>query len=241
MSRSSSGSQHDSGNYSRLRRQRSREPPAALPPLDIVTTTSNNNNNNATANPRTLCPPPPATVRIPNAGADRSSSTSINTAARSSRPVPPSKHNAPAAGRDDAQNSSGSRSGIPAAPPPPTYLVALSESCQKHAASAHARTIDGGGGSDSGGGGATLAYEPPCRDALDLLRRVLPQLEARATASPPDLSHLCDFYQDAVRGGFCPHAPRLFLNPTDCTSFVRRGLGNIASDRKGARVPTSSE
>jgi hypothetical protein len=57
-----------------------------------------------------------------------------------------------------------------------------------------------------------------CQEALTALKRILPRVEHRipignnvkVSSSVSDLGHLCDFYNDVIRGGFCPHALHLF-------------------------------
>jgi hypothetical protein len=48
---------------------------------------------------------------------------------------------------------------------------------------------------------------------LRLLKELLPKVEATCStdAKATDVvGHLCDFYNDVLTGGFCPHAPNLF-------------------------------
>jgi hypothetical protein len=72
-----------------------------------------------------------------------------------------------------------------------------------------------------------------CQRELDILRKVLFKLEqeyqAAATttvstsATPEHVGHMCDFYRDALAGGFCPHAPHLFQlgrGAMDSTLFI---------------------
>mmetsp|Transcript_10899 Transcript_10899/g.30148 ORF Transcript_10899/g.30148 Transcript_10899/m.30148 type:complete len:3004 (+) Transcript_10899:116-9127(+) len=57
-----------------------------------------------------------------------------------------------------------------------------------------------------------------CRDALALLRKILPRVEKKYRAAEPghpgpapfDVSQMCDFYCHVLSGGFCVHAPHLF-------------------------------
>ena len=52
-----------------------------------------------------------------------------------------------------------------------------------------------------------------CQKDLKLLTVLLPKVEAACcndVNSMEVVGHLCDFYNDVLRGGFCPHAPSLF-------------------------------
>jgi hypothetical protein len=53
-----------------------------------------------------------------------------------------------------------------------------------------------------------------CQESLQSLRVIVPKVERNyppRETSATELHHLCDFYQDVLSGGFCPHAPHLFL------------------------------
>ncbi len=57
-----------------------------------------------------------------------------------------------------------------------------------------------------------------CRVDLEKLRNLLPEIEKKF--QPPayggkgpeanDVAHLCDFYNSAMQGSYCPYAPHLF-------------------------------
>jgi len=91
----------------------------------------------------------------------------------------------------------------------PSLLVSLSESCRKHAASAHA----------SSNKGLCVGEAPKCcQEALASLRTILPKVEKAYPphkASVQDVAHMCDFYNDVLTGGFCHHAPHLFLGASE--------------------------
>ena len=122
------------------------------------------------------------------------------------------------------RNNNNSNSNIVVAP---SLLVALSESCRKHGASAHASNHQ-----NRDGCAAMLDDVPPgCREALTSLRTVLPKVEqaypshhhhhasTTTTTTVQDLAHMCDFYNDVLSGGFCPHAPHLFLGACESECF----------------------
>lgn len=58
-----------------------------------------------------------------------------------------------------------------------------------------------------------------CRQALRALSTILPKVERNIRSQTPlkceTLGHLCDFYDQAMQGAFCPHAPHLFNFGTD--------------------------
>ena len=57
-----------------------------------------------------------------------------------------------------------------------------------------------------------------CKRDLRLLKELLPRVElscCRELNSVEMLGHLCDFYNDVLQGGFCPHAPELFRGGDD--------------------------
>ncbi len=79
----------------------------------------------------------------------------------------------------------------------------LAVACQKHQITHHKN------------GATSLGEKMPqcCQKDLRLLKELLPKVEAtyctdvKATDA---VAHLCDFYNDVLAGGFCPHAPNLF-------------------------------
>ena len=79
----------------------------------------------------------------------------------------------------------------------------LAVACQKHRITHHKN-------------GATSVDEKIslcCKKDLRLLKELLPKVEATCStdAKATDVvGHLCDFYNDVLTGGFCPHAPNLF-------------------------------
>jgi hypothetical protein len=82
-------------------------------------------------------------------------------------------------------------------------LEQLAEACQYHRATQHK---DGAPRLDEE---MSLA----CQKDLKLLTELLPKVEAaccKDVNSMDVVGHLCDFYNDVLRGGFCPHAPCLF-------------------------------
>jgi len=86
-----------------------------------------------------------------------------------------------------------------------SLLLTLSESCKRHAATAH------GGNSNRQLCTKTLAEAPSyCQESVDKLVRIIPKVEEKC--GKQDVVHMCDFYRDCLAGGFCPHAPHLFLS-----------------------------
>ena len=83
-----------------------------------------------------------------------------------------------------------------------SMLVRLSDACQKHGLTHQA------GRSDD-----DTAMPESCKRDLKALQAILPKVEKEyrgENARPSDSAHLCDFYDDALTGGFCPYAPNLF-------------------------------
>jgi hypothetical protein len=60
--------------------------------------------------------------------------------------------------------------------------------------------------------------EDYCSDSLTALQQLLPKVEDKCFDSVTDVLHVCDFYQDCLMGGFCPHAPLLFVELEQGTS-----------------------
>jgi hypothetical protein len=103
-----------------------------------------------------------------------------------------------------------------------SLLHVLSECCHRHQASYHNKKD-----SNSAVWCQDDEEEVPdgCRDAIDMLRKILPKVELKSMSivhsepgqkkgrGPParDVAHMCDFYTSALNGVFCPHAPHLFL------------------------------
>lgn len=83
-------------------------------------------------------------------------------------------------------------------------LELLAAACQSHRITQHKN-------------GATKLDEemsPACQRDLKLLKELLPKVEATCCKDVHSLDvvgHLCDFYNDVLKGGFCPHAPNLFM------------------------------
>ena len=111
-------------------------------------------------------------------------------------------------------------------------LLQLSGSCARHRSrhekgriSAHPNDVEG---------------EVPkfCQDVINTLRKVMPKVEQayRASTNPrvEDIGHICDFFEQVIEGGFCPHAPHLlrlgkrvndgkrlyFFISRDCMAFL---------------------
>jgi hypothetical protein len=55
---------------------------------------------------------------------------------------------------------------------------------------------------------------PKCLEDLQILTSLLPRVEKKFSAKkrpkPEDVGHLCAFYRDVLKGGYCPYAPQLF-------------------------------
>lgn len=98
----------------------------------------------------------------------------------------------------------------------PSLLKALSESCKRHAATAH-------GGNATKQFCAMILSEAPsyCQESVDKLVRIIPKVEEKCEKQ--DIAHMCDFYQDCLAGGFCPHAPHLFLSLSASTLQIDEG------------------
>jgi hypothetical protein len=96
-------------------------------------------------------------------------------------------------------------------------LVSLAESCKRHATTAHSSsdptttTTTIANDDDVTTTTTTTTSEYYCRDSLETLQQLLPKVEDKCFYSVSDVLHLCDFYQDCIVGGFCPHAPLLFM------------------------------
>lgn len=102
--------------------------------------------------------------------------------------------------------------GSPSGLSPSRLLQQLSESCNKHQSSHKSKSLDN----------TPLENEDEvpsfCREALKILRGLLPRVEKHYHAAEPghqgptplDVRHMCDFYCNVISGGFCVHAPHLF-------------------------------
>jgi hypothetical protein len=103
-------------------------------------------------------------------------------------------------------------------------LIILSDNCRKH-------SINGNTHHESNHVLSEEWDNVPlfCQEALTTLKRILPRVENRIliiennnnnnnnsndtkmiSSNVSDLGHLCDFYNDVILGGFCPHALHLF-------------------------------
>jgi serine/threonine-protein kinase ATR len=84
-----------------------------------------------------------------------------------------------------------------------SLLELLAAACQKHQVCHHNKTESSNCDDD---------IPHSCRKDLTLLLELLPRVEATCCKddSIEVLGHLCDFYNDVISGGFCPHAPNLF-------------------------------
>lgn len=55
---------------------------------------------------------------------------------------------------------------------------------------------------------------PKCLEDLQILTSLLPRVEKKFSAKkrpkPEDVGHLCAFYRDVLKGGYCPYAPQIF-------------------------------
>ena len=86
-----------------------------------------------------------------------------------------------------------------------SLLLQLSESCQNHKGSCHPGA--------AGGEECAHSWEhvpTACQAALTSLQRIVPQVEN--SCSSRDVVHLAHFFSNALDGGFCPHAPHVFLH-----------------------------
>lgn len=87
----------------------------------------------------------------------------------------------------------------------PSLLFELSESCARHRLRHEKNHIATDSVDEVGG---VPAF---CQDVINTLRKILPKVEKHYHASrnpkPEDISHICDFYEQVIEGGFCPHAP----------------------------------
>lgn len=81
-----------------------------------------------------------------------------------------------------------------------SLLVQLSVACQKHRVQHHPNGEDD--------------HSSECQKDLKALSVVIPKVEAEYLHSA-EIAHLCDFYNDVINGGFCPHAPKLFRTGID--------------------------
>jgi hypothetical protein len=83
-------------------------------------------------------------------------------------------------------------------------LEMLAVACQKHKATHHKNQ----------NGAAHFEDEMPqgCKRDLEFLKELIPKVEASycKDVRSTDVANLCDFYNDVLEGGFCPHAPNLF-------------------------------
>lgn len=79
-------------------------------------------------------------------------------------------------------------------------LLSLSLACKKHKHKLH-----------SSGVLEEQEQSKDCRNQLQMLRSLIPKVEAQAVRSV-DIAHLCDFYTDVFKAedGFCPHAAQIF-------------------------------
>lgn len=84
-------------------------------------------------------------------------------------------------------------------------LLKLSQACQKHRQDHH--LSNNYPNNDE-------PISDACNSGLKALQSLLPKVEnaclEAGTLRFTDVSHLCDFYNDVLEGGFCPHAPNLF-------------------------------
>jgi len=85
-------------------------------------------------------------------------------------------------------------------------LLSTSEACQKHCSHHEDGLILNPEG---------LEVPPFCQASLESITKVLPKLEA--IVLPADVPMLCRFYTQALKGGFCPSAPKLFSHRVDGT------------------------
>ena len=111
-----------------------------------------------------------------------------------------------------------------------SLLLKLATSCAKHKASQHSSSSITSTPAlsvsalrhllhSSGDLQTTNTLPVECTKALTILEKTLPKLERTYRANPAapsattveHVGHICDFYQDVIRGGFCPHAPHLLL------------------------------
>lgn len=94
------------------------------------------------------------------------------------------------------------------------FLSKLAKSCQQHSANCHkygktAVRLD----TEEG------PIPDQCRSDMEKLRNLLPEIEkkfrppAKGERGPEayDVANLCDFYNSAMQGTYCPYAPHLFL------------------------------
>ena len=96
--------------------------------------------------------------------------------------------------------------------PSSRLLQQLSDSCNKHQASHKTKGLENEFFEDEEN------IPNFCREALAILRGLLPRVEKHYRAAEPghpgptplDVRHICDFYCNVIAGGFCPHAPHLF-------------------------------
>lgn len=140
-----------------------------------------------------------------------------------------------------------------------SLLLQLSQSCNKHQEWHNKQAKKTGSSNDNNNADkyhhsccAEQEEEAPvyCREALTVLRRVLPKVEHKYRASESssetplvaadeqepgkqhhrqhkgpavqDVGHICDFYSNVLEGGFCPHAPHLFRSGQEGTEILPR-------------------
>jgi len=147
--------------------------------------------------------------------------------ARALSPAPPTRRSAAAADKSPSRNSS-SRSKTS------DLLVKLSRSCNSHSSNCH-KDRKGGvlRGAEDKDDERTIPAQ--CRTDLEKLRNLLPEIEKKF--QPPgrdekgpeahDVAHLCDFYNSAMQGNYCPYAPHLFHMGKSGNEGENRWIGGV--------------
>lgn len=126
-----------------------------------------------------------------------------------------------------------------------SLLLRLSECCHRHQVSHHNHKKDHSSNANAAVWCQDDEEQVPdgCRDAIDMLRKILPKVELKSMAiqhrepgqkkgrGPParDVAHMCAFYTSALNGVFCPHAPHLFLLGKGATESKWNTVGDTTA------------
>ena len=96
-------------------------------------------------------------------------------------------------------------------------LLSLADACTRHSEYHQSRNDSSAVAEDEGD------IPEKCCAVLERLRQLLPRVEKSFQPPPPgkkgpdasDIAHLCNFYDSALQGVYCPHASHLFQRGKD--------------------------